>query len=75
MIREHLYRAQRMRLEIELAELGSGLKPETRQRLGALAARFDEEEKRYAVELRGSGLVEEPAWEPECDLREQHHQE
>lgn len=51
-IREHLYRAQRMRLEIDLAELGSGLKPETRQRLEAIVAKFDEEEKRYAAEKK-----------------------
>ena len=51
-IREHLYRAQRMRLEIDLAELGSGLKTETRRRLEAIVVQFDEEEKRYAAEKK-----------------------
>ena len=51
-IREHLYRAQRTRLEIDLVELGSGPKPETRRRLEALVAKFDEEEKRFAAEKK-----------------------
>ena len=51
-IREHQYRAQKMRLEVELAERGSTMKPEARQKYEALLAKFAEEEKRYNAEKR-----------------------
>ncbi len=50
-IREHLYRAQRLNLEAALAE-PEALKEPQRARLAALAARHAEEEKRYAAEKR-----------------------
>jgi Skp family chaperone for outer membrane proteins len=51
-IREHLYRGQKMRLEADLAERDATLKPEARKKLEALLAKFDEEEKRYNVEKK-----------------------
>ncbi len=51
-IREHQYRAQKLRLEADLAERGPALKPEVRQRFEALIAKFAEEEKRYNAEKK-----------------------
>ncbi len=51
-IREHQYRAQKMRLEAELAERGPSMKPEARQKFEALMAAFAEEEKRYNTEKK-----------------------
>jgi hypothetical protein len=51
-IREHLYRGQKMRLEADLAERDATLKPEARKKLEALLAKLDEEEKRYAAEKK-----------------------
>jgi len=51
-IREHQYRAQKLRLELELAERGATLKPEARQKAEALLAKFAEEEKRYNAEKK-----------------------
>ena len=51
-IREHQYRAQKMRLEVELAERGAQMKPEARQKLEELRATFAEEEKRYNTEKK-----------------------
>lgn len=51
-IREHQYRAQKLRLEAELAERGSAMKPETRQKFEVLTAKFAEEEKRYNSEKK-----------------------
>ncbi len=51
-IREHQYRAQRMRLEVELAERGPAMKPEVRQRHEELLKKFAEEEKRYNAEKK-----------------------
>ena len=45
-IREHQYRAQKLRLEAELAERGPPMKPETRQRYEELQKKFAEEEQR-----------------------------
>jgi Domain of unknown function (DUF4337) len=50
-IREHLYRAQKLTLEASLAEPGSLRGPE-RERFAALARRFEEEEKRYNSEKK-----------------------
>lgn len=49
-IREHLYRAQKLRLEADLLERGGAIRPEAREKLEALARRWDEEEKRYNAE-------------------------
>ena len=51
-VREHLYRAQKQRLEVDLIERGSALRPETREKLDALVKKWDEEEKRYAAEKK-----------------------
>jgi hypothetical protein len=51
-IREHQYRAPRLRLEADLAERGPAMKPEVRQKFEALMARFGEEEKRYNAEKK-----------------------
>ena len=50
-IREHQYRIQKLRLELELAQ-SAGLKPELRERYEALLGSFGDEEKRYAVEKK-----------------------
>ena len=52
MIREHQYRAQKMRLEAELAERGPALRSEARQRYEELLKKFAEEEKRYNAEKK-----------------------
>jgi len=51
-IREHQYRAQKLRLEVDLEERGSTLRPEAREKLQGLLARFAEEEKRYGAEKK-----------------------
>jgi Domain of unknown function (DUF4337) len=50
-IREHQYRSQKMVLETQLAE-PSTVKGAEREKLAALAAKFAEEEKRYAAEKK-----------------------
>ena len=51
-IREHLYRAQKLRLEADLLERGPSIKPEVREALDALRQKFAEEEKRYGAEKK-----------------------
>jgi len=51
-IREHQYRGQKLRLEADLLERGTAMKPEARQKLEALLKKFDEEEKRYNAEKK-----------------------
>jgi hypothetical protein len=51
-IREHLYRAQKMRLEVDLAERGAASRPEAREKMEAFFKKFDEEEKRYGAEKK-----------------------
>jgi hypothetical protein len=51
-IREHLYRGQKMRLQADLAERGATIKPEGRKTLEALLANLDGEEKRYNAEKK-----------------------
>jgi hypothetical protein len=51
-IREHLYRGQKLRLEADLVERDASLKPEARKKLEDLLAKLDEEEKRYNVEKK-----------------------
>lgn len=51
-IREHLYRSQRMRLEVDLIERSDRMKPEVRERLEALLKKTGEEEARYSSEKK-----------------------
>jgi hypothetical protein len=51
-IREHQYRGQKQRLEIDLAERGATMKPEAREKLEALLKKSDEEEQRYNAEKK-----------------------
>jgi uncharacterized protein DUF4337 len=51
-IREHLYRSQKLRLEADLAERDATLKPPAREKLESLLRKLDEEEKRYAAEKK-----------------------
>ena len=51
-IREHLYRGQKLRLEADLSERDGTLKPEARQKLEALLAKLGEEERRYGAEKK-----------------------
>ena len=51
-IREHQYRGQRLRLEVDLLERGTTAKPEVREQLEALAKRFGDEERRYGEEKK-----------------------
>jgi hypothetical protein len=51
-IREHGYRMQQKRLEVDLAERGSSLAPEVRQQYEALLAEFAAEAKRYGAEKK-----------------------
>ena len=51
-IREHQYRGQRLRLEVDLLERGDSIKPEAREKLDGLIKRFAEEEKRYGEEKK-----------------------
>ena len=53
-VREHLYRLQKMIIEVELAQKSSSgsFKPEAREHLAALSTKLGEEEKRYNVEKK-----------------------
>src|SRR5262245_7186956 len=51
-IREHQYRGQKLRLEVDLLERGDSMKPEAREKLDVLIKRFADEEKRYSEEKR-----------------------
>jgi hypothetical protein len=51
-IREHLYRSQKMRLEIDLLERSDSIKPEVRGKLENLIKKMDEEEARYNTEKK-----------------------
>lgn len=51
-VREHQYRGQKLRLEVDLAERGSSMKPDARQKYEALLAQFAGEEKRYNAEKK-----------------------
>ena len=66
-IREHGYRMQQKRLEVDLAERGPSLAPEVRQQYEALLAEFAAEAKRYGVEKKD---IEQDAkkWEHERDV-------
>ena len=51
-IREHGYRIQQKRLEVDLAERGSSMMPEVRQQYEALLGEFATEAKRYGAEKK-----------------------
>ena len=51
-IREHLYRVEKMRVEVDLEERGGALRPEARAKLEALRAKLADEEKRYGAEKK-----------------------
>ena len=51
-IREHGYRMQQKRLEVDLAERGASLAPEVRQQYAALLSDFAAEAKRYNAEKK-----------------------
>jgi len=51
-IREHLYRAQKMRLEVDLAERAAAPRADGREKMEALLKKLDEEEKRYNAEKK-----------------------
>ena len=66
-IREHAYRVQQKRLEVDLAERGASLTPEVRQQYEALLGEFAAEAKRYGAEKKD---IEQDAkkWEHERDV-------
>jgi hypothetical protein len=51
-IREHLYRSQRLRLEADLLERGNLMKPDAKERIESLVKKMGEEEARYGVEKK-----------------------
>ena len=51
-IREHGYRMQQKRLEVDLAERGASMTPEVRQQYEALLTEFAAEAKRYNTEKK-----------------------
>ena len=51
-IREHLYRSQKMRLEIDLLERSDRMKPEVKEKLENLIKKMNEEEARYNTEKK-----------------------
>ena len=52
-IREHLYRNEKNRMEVELFERGASMKPEVRKRFGNLLTKMEGEENRYNTEKKG----------------------
>ncbi len=51
-VREHLYRTQKIKLEMELLERGPSLKPEVKKSLENLIQKMGEEEARYSKEKK-----------------------
>jgi hypothetical protein len=51
-IREHIYRGQKMRLELDLLDRSDSLKPEVRKRLESLLQQVAAEEERYRAEKK-----------------------
>jgi hypothetical protein len=51
-IREHLYRNQKMRIEADLLERGTTIKPEMRKHYESMLRKMDEEEARYNKEKK-----------------------
>jgi hypothetical protein len=51
-VREHLYRNQKLRIEADLLERGATMKPEARKHYESLLIKTDEEESRYRTEKK-----------------------
>ena len=51
-LREHLYRGEKLRLEVDLIERGSGMRPEVKERVEATLKKMTEEEARYSAEKK-----------------------
>jgi hypothetical protein len=51
-LREHLYRGQKLRLEIDLIERGEVMKPEVKERVEAMLKKMTDEETRYNEEKK-----------------------
>lgn len=51
-IREHLYRSQKMRLEIDLIERSDRMKPEVKEKVEGLLKKLSDEEARYGAEKK-----------------------
>jgi hypothetical protein len=51
-IREHLYRSQKLRLEIDLIERGSVMRPEVKERVEGMFKKLTDEEARYNAEKK-----------------------
>lgn len=51
-LREHLYRSQKTRLEIDLIERGNGMNKQVRERVDGLLKKISEEEARYNAEKK-----------------------
>jgi hypothetical protein len=51
-VREHLYRSQKLRLKVELLERGSSMKPEAREKFESMLKNMAEEETRYGTEKK-----------------------
>lgn len=51
-VREHLYRSQKIRIEADLLERGATLKPEMRKHYESMLAKMNEEEARYVKEKK-----------------------
>jgi hypothetical protein len=51
-IREHLYRSQKLRLEIDLIERGSLMKSDVKERVEGMLKKLTDEEARYNIEKK-----------------------
>jgi hypothetical protein len=51
-MREHLYRSQKMRLEVDLLDRSTGMRPETKKKYDDLLKTFTDEEGRYKIEKK-----------------------
>jgi len=51
-IREHLYRSQKMRIEADLMERGAAIRPEMRKHYESMLSKMNEEEARYNKEKK-----------------------
>ncbi len=57
-IREHLYRSEKLRLETDLLERGTRMKPDAKKRIESMVKRMAEEEARFGAEKKA---IEEEA--------------
>jgi len=51
-VREHLYRSHKLKMEVELLEKKASMKPEVRERFESLLKNMDAEEARYKTEKK-----------------------